>query len=53
MDASALLNRLLSVQRETEWIEWKANHSEPQEIGEYLSALSNSRRHARYLPFWA
>jgi hypothetical protein len=27
---------------ECEWIEFKLNNSNPQEIGEYLSALSNS-----------
>jgi predicted HTH transcriptional regulator len=32
----------LSANRETEWIEFKLNNDDPQEIGEYLSALSNS-----------
>lgn len=27
---------------ETEWVEFKVNYYEPQEIGEYISALSNS-----------
>lgn len=27
---------------ETPWIEFKANGSNPQDIGEYISALSNS-----------
>jgi len=27
---------------ETPWIEFKLNNSDPQEIGEYISALSNS-----------
>jgi predicted HTH transcriptional regulator len=28
--------------RETEWLEFKLNYSNPQDIGEYISALSNS-----------
>ena len=28
--------------RESEWIEFKHNNSEPEEIGEYLSALANA-----------
>lgn len=31
-----------SLPRETEWVEFKHNNSDPQEIGEYISALSNS-----------
>jgi ATP-dependent DNA helicase RecG len=38
----ALLDRLTRLPQETEWVEFKHNYSEPQEIGEYLSALSNS-----------
>lgn len=37
-----LLDRLTSLPNETEWVEFKQNYSEPQEIGEYISALSNS-----------
>ena len=37
-----LLNELLSYGQETEWIEFKKNNSSPEEIGEYISALSNS-----------
>ena len=37
-----LLKRLTSLPHETEWVEFKQNYSEPQELGEYLSALSNS-----------
>jgi predicted HTH transcriptional regulator len=36
------LNELLALARETEWVEFKHNNSDPQMIGEYLSALSNS-----------
>ena len=38
----AKLNELLSLPQETEWAEFKHNNSDPQMIGEYLSALSNS-----------
>ena len=37
-----LLDELLSYGQETEWIEFKKNNSNPEEIGEYISALSNS-----------
>jgi predicted HTH transcriptional regulator len=37
-----LLKELLSQNKETEWLEFKQNNSNPQEIGEYISALSNS-----------
>lgn len=38
----ALIDRLRAEPRETEWMEFKANRYEPQLLGEYLSALSNS-----------
>jgi ATP-dependent DNA helicase RecG len=38
----ALLDRLRAEPRETEWLEFKTNRYEPQLLGEYLSALSNS-----------
>lgn len=37
-----LLKDLQALPRECEWVEFKVNNSNPQEIGEYLSALSNS-----------
>lgn len=37
-----LLRSVLALPRETEWAEFKVNDYEPDEIGEYLSALSNS-----------
>ena len=37
-----LLNKFRSLPSETEWIEFKVNNKEPQLIGEYVSALSNS-----------
>jgi ATP-dependent DNA helicase RecG len=38
----ALVDRLCREPNETEWLEFKKNRYEPQVIGEYLSALSNS-----------
>jgi ATP-dependent DNA helicase RecG len=35
------LEELLRLPAETEWVEFKHNNENPQEIGEYLSALSN------------
>lgn len=40
-DLIALVDRLRSRPTETEWLEFKRNHADPQEIGEYLSALAN------------
>lgn len=37
-----LLHELRSMPNETEWIEFKHNNDNPEEIGEYLSALANS-----------
>jgi predicted HTH transcriptional regulator len=37
-----LLISLLALPQETEWVEFKHNNDRPEEIGEYLSALSNS-----------
>jgi predicted HTH transcriptional regulator len=37
-----LLNDLRSLSKECEWVEFKENNANPQEIGEYISALSNS-----------
>lgn len=42
MDPATLLKRLLALPHETEWVEWKENDCRPDDIGEYLSALSNS-----------
>lgn len=38
----SLVNELCKLPRETEWVEFKANRAESEEVGEYLSALSNS-----------
>jgi ATP-dependent DNA helicase RecG len=37
----ALVDHLRGLPRETEWLEFKHNNADPQEIGEYLSALAN------------
>lgn len=41
-ELTALLDRLRSEPHESEWLEFKANRFEPQQLGEYLSALANS-----------
>jgi ATP-dependent DNA helicase RecG len=40
-DLIALIDRLRALPTETEWLEFKRNKADPQEIGEYLSALAN------------
>ncbi len=37
-----LIHELVNIPRETEWVEFKYNNDNPDEIGEYISALSNS-----------
>ena len=41
-DVEPLLARLLEQGTEREWLEFKQNNSNPDEIGEYISALANS-----------
>jgi len=36
------VRELSRLPEETEWVEFKHNYAEPQDIGEYISALSNS-----------
>ena len=36
-----LVDRLRALSTETEWVEFKRDNANPQEIGEYLSALAN------------
>lgn len=38
----SLVDELRRLPRETEWVEFKHNNADPQEIGEYLSALANA-----------
>lgn len=42
MNLRKLIDTLLKEPREAEWLEFKENNDQPQLIGEYLSALSNS-----------
>ncbi|MCU7907142.1 MAG: putative DNA binding domain-containing protein [Candidatus Thiodiazotropha sp. (ex Epidulcina cf. delphinae)] len=37
-----LVQELRKLSAETEWVEFKHNRAEPEEVGEYLSALANS-----------
>jgi len=37
-----LIKSLIKLPKETEWVEFKENNSNPRQIGEYISALSNS-----------
>jgi predicted HTH transcriptional regulator len=41
-DPCALLDRLLRESTESEWLEFKLNQGDPNEIGEYISALANA-----------
>lgn len=38
----SLVHELSALPRETEWVEFKGDKANPQEIGEYISALANS-----------
>ncbi len=40
-DLIALVDRLRALPTETEWLEFKRNYAEAQQVGEYLSALAN------------
>lgn len=39
---SALLDELLALDDENEWVEFKQNNVNPEDIGEYISALANA-----------
>ncbi len=39
---TGLMRELCKIPRETEWVEFKDSNDDPEEIGEYLSALANS-----------
>src|SRR5260221_14734118 len=41
MGEAELLESLISLPNETEWVEFKLDNSRPDDIGEYISALSN------------
>jgi ATP-dependent DNA helicase RecG len=46
-ELETLIKELQALPKECEWVEFKVNNSNPQEIGEYLSALSNSACYSR------
>ncbi len=39
---SGLIHELCGLPSETEWVEFKHNNDKPEDVGEYISALSNS-----------
>lgn len=39
---ASLMHELCALPQETEWVEFKCDKANPQEIGEYISALANS-----------
>ena len=41
-ELQALLFELINSPNETEWLEFKVNNNNSEEIGEYISAISNS-----------
>lgn len=41
-DLGGLVARLTALPRENEWVEFKENFQDPDEIGEYISCLANS-----------
>jgi ATP-dependent DNA helicase RecG len=38
----SLLEELVNFPHETEWLEFKVNNADPEDIGQYISAISNS-----------
>lgn len=41
-ESVSLIKMLAALPNESEWVEFKYNNADPQEIGEYISALANS-----------
>ncbi|RKT42728.1 ATP-binding protein [Thiocapsa rosea] len=48
-----ILAELRKLPRETEWVEFKHNRADPEDIGEYLSALANSAALAGKVSAWS
>ena len=46
-ELEVLLKDLQALPKECEWVEFKTNNSKPDEIGEYLSALSNGANYRK------
>ncbi|MBN8545241.1 MAG: putative DNA binding domain-containing protein [Ignavibacteria bacterium] len=42
MNPVKVIQELIKLPKESEWVEFKRNNSNPDEIGEYISAISNS-----------
>ena len=42
MSLNLLVRELAELPSETEWVEFKENNADPDDIGEYISALGNS-----------
>ncbi len=42
MEYDGLLRELCKLDQETEWVEFKCNNKNPEQIGEYISAIANS-----------
>ena len=55
IDIEALVETLAALPAETEWVEFKHNRFDPQQVGEYISALANGAiladQRAAYLVF--
>ena len=55
-DLYVLISELAALPKECEWVEFKLNNSNPLEIGEYISALSNSacyhKKDFAFFSFW-
>lgn len=47
-----ILAELRKLPRETEWVEFKHNRADPEDIGEYLSALANAAALAGKVSAW-
>jgi len=46
---TSLIERLRRLPVETEWLEYKSNNTDPQMIGEYISALKVSSYYVVYV----
>jgi ATP-dependent DNA helicase RecG len=44
VDLVALVDRMRALPTETEWLDFKRNHVEPEQLGAYVSALANEAR---------
>lgn len=51
-DLLGILTELRKLPAETEWVEFKHNNADPNEIGEYLSALANAAALAGKVQAW-